>query len=199
METVLERLATDCAAVVPELDARLEHERWQPGIGPFEEDEQIRRILGQLPDREIYRNVERSVRYPGSRKQCDIVITREGDRFPVEAKLLRFKRDNGNEDPNRYTTIFSPFNANNPTTLMHDGFRLYESGFELNGGLLGIYYEREQEELEQMDVNLIAEKFAQDVSYWYEFNAEIASIAPFDGLRHPVFQQGAVVTWRLVY
>ena len=126
------------------------------------------------------------------------MITREGERLPVEAKLLRFKRDNGNEDPNRYTTIFSPFNSNDPTTLMHDSYRPYESWFELTGGLLGIYNEREHEEIEQMDVNLIAEKFAQDVRYWYEFDAEIAGIAPFHGLRHPVFQQGAVVTWRLV-
>ncbi|MDL5361260.1 hypothetical protein [Halalkalicoccus sp. NIPERK01] len=81
---------------------------------------------------------------------------------------------------------------------MNDAQRLYTSRFEHPGGLLGIYYERKNEPLDQMNVRTIAKKFSRDVDYWYEFEAEIATIEEFDGLRHPVFQQGAVVTWRIV-
>lgn len=38
---ILEQLADDFASVVPSVDSRAEHDRWQAGIGPFEEDRQV--------------------------------------------------------------------------------------------------------------------------------------------------------------
>lgn len=199
MTDVLVRLANDFAEAVPEVDATAAHERWQPGLGPFEEQNQIRLLLDHLRELDdFYRGVNTSVRYPTSNRQCDIVVDTGGSTVPIEAKLLRFRRDNGKEDPNRYTTVFSPFNSNNPTTLMNDAYRLHTSKFEAKGGLVGIYYERENEPFDRMNPSAIAEKFARDVNYWYDFGAETKRIAEFVGLRHPVFQQGAVITWEIV-
>lgn len=41
----LERLALEFTAVTPDMDATVEHERWKPGIGPFEEERQLE-IMG---------------------------------------------------------------------------------------------------------------------------------------------------------
>ncbi len=37
-----------------------------------------------------------------------------------------------------------------------------------------------------------------DVDHWYNFQVETRNIAYFDGLQHPVHQQGAVITWEIV-
>jgi len=44
----------------------------------------------------------------------------------------------------------------------------------------------------------IAEKFALDVDYWYDFEVETGNVTHFDGLRHPVDQQGTVTTWEVI-
>jgi hypothetical protein len=145
---LLTRLATDFASVLSAVDAEAEHDRFQDGIGPHKEEHQVEMILDVL-DGEFYEDVSTSIQYPNSRKQCDLVVETDEGRFPIEIKLLRFRRDNESEDPMRYTKIFSPFNSNNPTTLMNDSFKLTDSDFELPGGLLGLYYEQEDEPFEQ--------------------------------------------------
>ncbi|AEH37539.1 hypothetical protein [Halopiger xanaduensis] len=49
-----------------------------------------------------------------------------------------------------------------------------------------------------MSAEAVAEKFCLDVAHWYDFDVETRRIATFDGLRHPVFQRGAVITWQLL-
>jgi hypothetical protein len=39
--TLLEDLVNSLASVVPSVDVRAEHDRWQAGIGPFEEERVI--------------------------------------------------------------------------------------------------------------------------------------------------------------
>jgi hypothetical protein len=65
---------------------------------------------------------------------------------------------------------------------------------EENGGLLGLYYEPIDESHERMTPQAIAEKFALDVGYWYDFEVEARNVAHFDRLRHPVHQQSAIIT-----
>jgi hypothetical protein len=83
-----------------------------------------------------------------------------------------------------------------------DAKRIHESGFEKPGGLLGLFYKRGSgdptpvEELpEKFTATELAEKVAQDIEYWYEFDTEVCKIAPFRGLQHEIHQQGAVITW----
>jgi hypothetical protein len=141
--------------------------------------------------------VETEKKYPDSLKRCDLVIDRDGFRMPVEAKLLRFRRDNGNIDPNMYKSVFSPFPERSSSSLLSDSQKLVESGFGLPCGLLGLYYEKNGEEYERLTAERIAEKFERDVEFWYDFNIETGAIEKFNGLQHPHFGHGAVIAWIL--
>jgi len=194
---LLDQLADDFASVVPAVDAEAEHDRWQPGIGPFEEENQIEMIRTEV-DRDTSYSIETEVPYIDGGQRVDLFIESEETAIPVEAKLLRFRYDNGNIDPNSFAKVFSPFPERTASTLLTDAQKLYEAGFEEHGGLLGLYYEPVNESYEQMSPKSVAEKFTLDVDYWYDFELETKSVAHFDGLRHPVHQQGAIITWEII-
>lgn len=193
----LTQLADEFAAVIPEVDATAEHDRWDPGIGPFEEENQIEMILDALDGRPIIGTIETEVSYLDGRRRCDLVLSGDGVQLPVEAKLIRFRYDNGSIDPNSFARIFTPFPERRSSSLLTDTKKLYESEFESNGGVLGLYYEEIDEEYEQMTAEAIAEKFCMDVDHWYDFSVETRNIAYFDGLQHPHHQQGAVIAWEI--
>lgn len=196
--TVLQRVARDFADVIPQVDTDAQHDRWKAGIGPFEEEHQIEMILAELAEHASrLAEIQREVSYPDSQRRCDLVIESESGRLPVEAKLLRFRRDNGNIDPNMYKSVFSPFPERSSSSMLTDAKKLVESDFTQPTGLLGLYYEKDEEAYEQLRAETIAEKFAQDVSYWYDIEIETTAIERFDGLQHPHHQHGAVITWLL--
>ncbi len=185
------------ADAVPGVDADLEHDRWQPGIGPFEEPRQLAALVDALPDEEGYR-VEREVPYPDSGGRCDLAVHAGGVRVPVEAKLLRFRRDDGGIDPTQYATVFSPFPEGDSASLLTDARALEGAAFDLPGGLLGLYYQTANEPYDAMDADALAEKLVRDAEYWFDLDLRVCRVAEFDGLRHPHHQRGAVVTWELV-
>ncbi|WP_058994148.1 hypothetical protein [Haloarcula sp. CBA1127] len=195
--TVLQRVARNFADTIPQADADAQHSRWKAGIGPFEEENQIEMILDELPA-ERAGEIKTEVPYPGNRQRCDLVVEADGVSLPIEAKLLRFRLDNGNIDPNMYKSVFSPFPEHSSSSMLTDAQKLVESGFDQPTGLLGLYYEKNDEEYEQLRAEAIAEKFQRDVSYWYDINIETTAIEPFDGLQHPHHQHGAVITWLLL-
>lgn len=195
---ILRETAGDFAAAIPAVDEAALHDRWAPGIGPFEEENQVDMILGELAaDGDRPDHFQTQVPYPESAKRCDLVIGNDGLEVPVEVKLLRFRRDNGNIDPNMYKSVFSPFPESGSSSLLTDARKLAESGFLLPCGLLGLYYEREDEEYEQLRAGKIAEKFELDVKYWYDLSVKTVAVETFDGLRHPHHQHGAVIAWVL--
>jgi hypothetical protein len=196
--TVLQRVARDFAEVIPQVDSDAQHDRWKAGIGPFEEENQIEMILDALADHSARTGeIQTEIAYPGSQQRCDLLVEDDGVRLPVEAKLLRFRLDNGNIDPNMYKSVFSPFPERSSSSMLTDARKLIESGFDQPTGLLGLYYEKNDEEYEQLRAEKIAEKFQHDVSYWYDIDIETTAIEPFDGLQHPHHQHGAVITWLL--
>ena len=81
--------------------------------------------------------------------------------------------------------------------MLSDCQKLAESGFDYPCGILGLYYERHDEEYEELRANRIAEKFTLDVDYWYDISIETVCIESFTGLRHPHHQHGAVIAWEL--
>ena len=193
-KAVLEQFAHDIADVIPDVDSSAEHHRWKPGIGAFDEEKQVQRILETLPEQtDYYESIETEVPYPNSDRRCDILIGREGRSIPVEAKLLRFYRDNGDMEPSAYTSIFSPFS----NSVVTDAKKLTESEFEMSGGLLGLYYEPTEGDFTGMDAETLAEKVVEDVDYWYNLQLNVSTIARFTDLRHPVHQQGAAIIWEL--
>lgn len=196
-ETLIQ-LSDAFANVISEVDADAEHDRWKPGIGPFEEENQIEMILDVLEGHPLRETIETEVPYLDGSRRCDLFLNNDELQLPVEAKLIRFRYDNGNIDPNSFARIFTPFPESRSSSLLTDTKKLYESDFGSNGGVLGLYYEKIDEEYEQMTAESIAEKFCIDVSHWYDFNVETRNISYFDGLRHPHHQQGAVVAWEIV-
>jgi len=194
---LLTNLANDFASVVPAVDAEAEHDRWQAGVGPFEEERQVEMLRDALEGNTSY-SIKTEEPYIDGGQRVDLFIDSEETEIPVEAKLLRFRYDNGNIDPNSFAKVFSPFPERTTSTLLTDAQKLYEAGFEEHGGLLGLYYEPEDESYERMSPEAVAEKFALDVDYWYDFEVETRNVAHFDGLRHPVHQQGAVISWEIV-
>jgi hypothetical protein len=194
---LLTSLADDFASVVPAVDKEAEHDRWQAGIGPFEEDRQVE-MLREAVDGDTSYFIKTEAPYLDGGQRVDLFTESEVIGIPVEVKLLRFRYDNGNIDPNSFSKVFSPFPERTTSTLLTDAQKLYEAGFEEMGGLLGLYYEPVDESYERMSPEAIAEKFALDVNYWYDFEVETRNVAHFDGLRHPVHQQGAIITWEIV-
>jgi hypothetical protein len=194
---MLRQLGEDFAAAVPAVDATAEHDRWQAGIGPFEEEQQIERLREAVAGTTAYL-LRTEVSYPAGGKRADILIEHDEVAVPIEAKLLRFRYDNGNIDPNSFAKVFSPFPERTTATLLTDARALADADFAERGGLLGLYYAPDDEPYERMTPEAIAEKFALDVDYWYDFGVETRAVAHFDGLRHPVHERGPVITWQLI-
>lgn len=193
---LLQHLADDFASVIPDLDAKAEHDRWQAGIGPFEEERQIE-MLRDATEGDTNYSIKTEAPYLNGGQRVDLLIESEETAIPVEAKLLRFRYDNGNIDPNSFAKVFSPFPERTTSTLLTDARKLHEADFEENGGLLGLYYEPVDESYERMSPEAVAEKFCLDVGYWCDFEVETRNVAHFEGLRHPIHQQGAVITWEI--
>lgn len=193
----LEQLADDFASAVPTVDSKADHTRWQAGIGPFEEERQVE-MLREAVEGDTSYSIETEVPYLNGGQRVDLLIENEDTAIPVEAKLLRFRYDNGNIDPNSFAKVFSPFPERTTSTLLTDAEKLYEASFDEKGGLLGLYYEPIDESYERMTPEAIAEKFALDVDYWYDFEVRTRNVAHFDELRHPVHQQGAIITWEII-
>jgi hypothetical protein len=195
-KTSLTRLAADFASIIPSVDAETEGQ-YGSGIGSESEERQVELILDALDDiDESYRGVKREVAYPDRPADCDIVFN---DGTPIEAKLLRYWRANGDPEPHWYKHIFSPFNRN---TLLTDSKRLCESDFEQVGGLLGLFYQRTpddsvsvEESPERFTASALAEKVVRDIEYWYGYDAEVCGIESFSGLQHSIHRRGSVITW----
>ena len=194
---ILISLVDDFTSVVPTVGAEVEHDRWQAGLGPFEEERQVEMLREAIEDDASY-SIETEAPYLDGGQRVDLFIESEKTAIPIEAKLLRFRYDNGNIDPNSFAKVFNPFPERTTSTLLTDAQKLYKAGFEEHGGLLDLYYEPEDELYERMTPKAIAEKFALDVDYWYDFEVETRNVAHFDGLRHPVHQQGAIITWEII-
>lgn len=195
--TLLKKLADDFNSVISAVDSGAEHDRWQAGIGPFEEDRQIQMVVEAIKGNTTY-SIETEEPYLEGGNRVDLLIESDGAKVPVEAKLLRFRYDNGNIDSNSFAKVFSPFPERTTSTLLTDALKLYEAGFKERGGLLGLYYEPVDEPYERMNPEAIAEKLCLDIEFWYDLHVETRNIAHFEGLRHPVHQQGAIISWELM-
>lgn len=194
----LSEFSDTLASVLPDVDSHAEHSRWKPGIGPFEEENQIEMLIDSLDAGSLNYTIETEQSYPNEGLRCDVMLESNNVEIPIEAKLLRFRYDNGNIDPASYARVFSPFPERTSSSLLTDAKKLYESDFTPSGGLLGLYYEEEKEVYDEMTADAIAEKFRRDVGYWYDFQVDIANIARFEGLQHPHHQHGAVIAWRIL-
>ena len=194
----LKELTQALAAVVPTVDSRTTGQ-YGDGIGSENEERQIELLLEQLREKDArYAGIEREVQYPAESGKCDIVLP---DGTPVEAKLIRYWRANGDPEPHMYKHVFSPFHNN---TLLSDADRLSRSAFSDLSGLLGLFYMRSDDDSRVVDAlperytaEDIADKVVQDIAYWYDVEVSVCQISTFKGLQHTVHKQGAVISWLL--
>lgn len=100
-----------------------------------------------------------------------------------------------------YRVILVTRNGFHRSTLLTDANQLRKSDFDGPSGLLGLFYTRESNKTtvealpERYTAEDIAEKIVRDIEYRYDADARVCEIADFDGLRHRVHKQGAVITW----
>jgi hypothetical protein len=194
----LETLTEDVATAVPTVDA-VTTGQYGDGLGSENEERQVELLLEHLREADDrYRGVDREVPYPDGSGRCDLVLPAGR---PVEAKLIRYWRANGDPEPTMYTHVFSPFHRN---TLLADAARLHDSGFEGPWGLLGLFYTRSADDHgtvealpERYTAGELAEKVVRDIDHWYGVEASVCRIVGFDGLQHPVHGRGAVVSWSI--
>lgn len=192
----LSDLTEDIAEVIPDVDSRTSGQ-YGDGIGSENEERQIELLLDELREQDSrYQEVEREVPYPGSAEWCDLMLP---DGTPVEAKLIRYWRANGDPEPNMYKHVFSPFHKN---TLLTDAHSLTDSEIGDRGGLLGLFYKRADDDPENVEAlpkrytaEDIADKIAKDIIHWYDTDVDICRIAHFAGLQHTIHEQGAVISW----
>lgn len=190
----LDQVARDVAGAIPEIDAEVSHDRYGDGIGGFEEPNQIEFIVDRLETtKSNYIQIETEVPYPDRAQRCDLGIETSEGQLPIEAKLLRFNRANGDLEPTAYDSIFSPMSG----SLVADAQKLATSEFESSGGLLGLYYERGDEDAPVFDPDRLAEKVATDCAFWFDISVAPGTVAEFTGLRHEIHRQGTVITWEI--
>jgi len=191
----LAELTKDMADVVPDVDAGTSG-KYGNGLGSEDEERQVELLLNRIRDTgEHYKKLKREVSYPDGGGKCDLLLP---NGTPVEAKLIRYWRANGDPEPTMYSHVFSPFHRN---TLLTDAHQLHASTFGDRSGLLGLFYTRAAgdptvEALpERYTPEDIAEKVVRDIGHWYNAGASVCHIAKFDGLQHDVHGQGAVISW----
>lgn len=191
----LTRLATDIASVISDVDAETTGQ-YKDGIGSEDEERQIELLLEALKDYDQwYQDIAQEVRYPTTEQRCDLQLP---DGTPVEVKLLRYWRANGDPEDYMPKQVLSPFHEN---TLLTDAQRLRVSDFEESGGLLGLFYKRADEDSTttahqtRFTAEDLAEKLRRDIEYWYDCTATVECVAQFSGLQHPVHAQGAAIAW----
>lgn len=191
----LTRLATDIASVISDVDAQTTGQ-YKDGIGSEDEERQVELLVDSLKEHDPwYQAVSQEVPYPTTGERCDLQLP---DGTPVEVKLIRYWRANGDPEDYMPKQVLSPFHKN---TLLTDAQRLSVSKFEESGGLLGLFYKRADEDPittahpERFTAEDLAEKLRQDIEYWYDCTATVECVARFSGLQHPVQSQGAAITW----
>jgi len=192
----LKRFTEDVADAVPVVDCETTG-KYGDGLGSEDEERQLKLLLDHLCGvDDHYANVDREVSYPDRTGKCDLVLP---SGMPVEAKLIRYWRANGDPEPTMYGHVFSPFHRN---TLLTDARRLHASAFADRCGLLGLFYMRADDDPETVEAlperytpEGIAEKVVRDIDHWYETEVNVCRVAEFGGLQHDVHRQGAVISW----
>lgn len=192
----LEELTVDMAEILPDVDSETAGQ-YGDGLGSENEERQIELILQNLREQDNrYTEVDQEVSYPNSSKRCDLSLP---DGTPVEAKLIRYWRANGDPEPNMFKHVFSPFHRN---TLLTDARSLAESSIGERGGLVGLFYTRADNDPKTVEAfpnrytaENIADKIAKDIAHWYDIEVSICEIASFCALQHTIHKRGAIISW----
>lgn len=165
--------------------------RYRPGIGPLGERDAIHRALEQLKltKPELYsRAGPRS--YPGTRAQCDLVLP---GLWALEFKLIRPFGDNGDPAEHWSENVLHPYEGN--TSSIGDCLKLRESRFSERKAVIVFGYEHSPP---RIDLELAVMAFEIVAEHVNGLTLGERYVAEFDGLIHPVHQQGRVYGWEVL-
>lgn len=164
---------------------------YQPGIGPLTEAEAIKQALQILRQiRDGFYMHSGSTQYPGERQRCDLVIP---GFWAIEFKLIRPYGDNGNEAEHWSENILHPYPGN--ISSIGDSHKLWNSRFSERKAIVIFGYEHTPPLISLEPAIRSFEAVATTVC---GIVLSERCSAVFDGLIHPIHQQGRVYGWELL-
>ena len=161
---------------------------YQPGIGPFGEDDAVAMAVAQMQtaDASVYA-VAGKRRYPGGSQVCDLAIGAVPD-WAIEVKLARLGRDNGTYEDAAIKKILLPYPEDQ--SAVTDCAKLARSSFAGRCAILIYGFEDPQRPL-----HWLIEAFEAVTSRITPLGPR--EEAPLRGLVHPVFAAGHVCAWEV--
>ena len=159
---------------------------YKPGIGPHTETATINLVVNELKKDKFYKKIEREIKYPKSRKSCDLKFNINDKILFSEVKMMRIMGDNNKANDNIFMHIFSPYEKQN--SALTDGLKLLKSGFNGEKSIIIYGYDYDDFPIEKT-IDLF-EKTTKDF-----FNISERYSAPFEDLVHPVHTRGFVYGW----
>jgi hypothetical protein len=138
-----------------------------------------------------YENVKFGVPYPSApRQRCDLcLMSRDGDTWVVEVKLLRFRGDNAQPNDNMLMHILSPYPAHR--SALTDCDKLLASGFVARKAIL--IYGFDDDEWPLVPAIEAFEQLARN-----RVSLSPRSTAQSGALCHPVHKNASVHAWELL-
>lgn len=165
---------------------------YQIGLGPHTEARTVALVLEEMrvAHGSRYESCVSEVPYVGApRKKCDLCWGEAPDyEWAIEIKMIRMLGDNGKPNDNLPTHILSPYPGHR--SALTDCEKLLASGLGKRKAVLMYGYDYPDWPLEPLVEAF--EKLARDRVSLAERVQE-----PFQGLVHPVHQQGAVLAWEV--
>ena len=159
---------------------------YKPGIGPHTETATINLVVNELKQDKFYTKIEREIKYPNSRKSCDLKFNINNKILFSEVKMMRIMGDNNKANDNIFMHIFSPYELQN--SALTDGIKLLKSGFDGTKSI--IIYGYDYENFPLLKTIELYEKIAKE---FYSISERYSS--SFENLVHPVHQKGNVFGW----
>ena len=159
---------------------------YKPGIGPHTETATINLVVNELKKDKFYTKIEREIKYPNSRKSCDLKFNINNKILFSEVKMMRIMGDNNKANDNIFMHIFSPYEKQN--SALTDGLKLLKSGFDGEKSIIIYGYDYDDFPIEKT-ISLF-EKTTKDF-----FNISERYSASFEKLVHPVHTRGSVYGW----
>ena len=161
---------------------------YKPGIGPHTETATINLVVNELKKDKFYTKIEREIKYPNSRKSCDLKFSINNKILFSEVKMMRIMGDNNKANDNIFMHIFSPYEKQN--SALTDGLKLLKSGFDGEKSIIIYGYDYDDFPIEKT-ISLF-EKTTKDF-----FNISERYSASFEKLVHPVHTRGSVYGWTI--
>jgi hypothetical protein len=163
---------------------------YKAGIGPFSESEGLKLALEYLKRTRplVYQGAgERP--YPNNRTRCDLVVPGE---WAIEFKMLRPFGDNGKPAEHWSENALHPYIGN--TSAIGDCLKLTRSEFAEQKGVIIYGFEHSPPKI-QLEPAIRAFEIITEQVMGIQLGPR--HVAHFDGLMHPVFQQGVVYGWEV--